>query len=530
MRVRDAAYQTLRQLGITRIFGNPGSTEESFLEDFPKDFEFILGLHEGCAVAMADGYAQRMRQPQLVALHTAAGLGNALGLVMTAKMNRTPLIVLAGQQAREMMMLEPWLSNIDATLFPRPHVKWSHEPHCPQDVPAALVRAYAEALQPPAGPVFLSVPMGDWDAEVGNLPAIRTVTRRLAPDPDRLASVAEALNRAEHPAIIFGAEVDRGGAWDSAIQLVEKTASAAYSAPSSERIPFPERHAQFGGSLPFAIKPLCEKLQGHDLAIVIGAPVFRYYPYVPGDYLPDGLQLWHISESANETGRAPVGDSLIASADLAIEALLDQVGTTDREPPRHSHEEPSEGDHPKFCSDNLFSAIAEVRPEKAILVNESPSNLEAFHKWLPVSTPDTYFTMASGGLGFGLPAAVGIAFAEKETGSNRPVITVIGDGSYQFAPQAIYTAVERELPLTVVVPRNDEYAILKAFANLQGNPGVPALDIPGIDFVKLAEGYGANGVRVTSRAEAVEALRQSLKGPRPTVIEAPISDPVPELL
>ncbi len=162
MTVRDATYDLLRACGLTTIFGNVGSTEETFLKNFPSDFRYVLGLQEASVVAMADGFAQATRQPALVNVHTGAGVGNAMGSLLTAFQNKTPLIVTAGQQTREMLLLEPWLTNVEATTLPRPWVKWAYEPARAEDVPAAFMRAIATALQPPSGPVFLSLPLDDW--------------------------------------------------------------------------------------------------------------------------------------------------------------------------------------------------------------------------------------------------------------------------------------------------------------------------------------------------------------------------------
>ena len=163
--VRDATFTLLRQLGLTTIFGNPGSTEEPFLKNFPADFRYVLALQEASAVGMADGFAQGTGRPALVNLHTAPGVGNAMGNIITAARNKTPLIITAGQQTRRMLLMEAFLSNVRATELPMPHVKWSYEPVRAQDVPAAFMRAYAEAVQAPAGPVFLSLPLDDWDQE-----------------------------------------------------------------------------------------------------------------------------------------------------------------------------------------------------------------------------------------------------------------------------------------------------------------------------------------------------------------------------
>ena len=185
--VHDATYNLLRALGLTTIFGNPGSTEEPFLKNFPSDFEYVLGLQEASVVAMADGYAQVTQKPVLVNLHTAAGTGNGMCNIMGAFQNKTPLIITAGQQHRAMLVNEPLLTNRDATTLPKPWVKWAFEPARAQDVPAALMRAYAVALQPPAGPVFVSIPLDDWDQPFVGMPILRTVSSRYAPDPNSLA-------------------------------------------------------------------------------------------------------------------------------------------------------------------------------------------------------------------------------------------------------------------------------------------------------------------------------------------------------
>jgi benzoylformate decarboxylase len=186
--VHDVTYELLRELGLTTVFGNPGSTEQTFLRDFPGDFTYVLALQEASALAMADGFAQATGKPALVNLHTAAGTGNAMGSLVAAYKSNTPLIVMAGQQTREMVLLEPYLTNRDETLLPMPWVKWAYQPARAEDVPAAFMRAYSIALQPPAGPVFLSIPLDDWDKTALGPAVLRTVSRRTAPDPPGCAS------------------------------------------------------------------------------------------------------------------------------------------------------------------------------------------------------------------------------------------------------------------------------------------------------------------------------------------------------
>ncbi len=539
--VRDVTYGLLRAYGLTTLFGNVGSTEETFLANFPSDFRYVLALQEASVVAMADGYAQAMRHPTLVNLHTGAGLGNAVGNLLTAFQNKTPLIVTAGQQTREMLLLEPWLTNVEATILPRPWVKWAYEPVRAEDVPAAFMRAIAAAVQPPAGPVFLSLPLDDWDKPCEQPAVVRTVATRIAPDPVRLREFAEAIRGASSPVLIYGAAIARWNGWSDAVALAEALNAPVWAAPASERAPFPEDHPLYVGGLPFAIGPLSEKLEGHDLALVVGAPVFRYYPYVRGAYLPAGLRLLHISDDPAETARAPVGDSLIGDAVLCLQALTELLvghkpgaaGRRERLEHRmapHPPADPNSSDADRPSAAQVFAALNEIRPDHAVLVEESPSNLADLHRAWPITEPDTFYTFASGGLGWDLPASVGIALAERESGRNRPVTTIIGDGSFNYSLQAIWSAVQLRLPMLIVVMRNEEYAILKSFAALELAPGVPGLDIPGVDFVSIAKGYGCDAARV----EDLDALRE--EAPKawtkdvPTILEVPISPQIPPLI
>ena len=276
--VRDVTFELLREAGLTTVFGNPGSTEETFLKNFPPDFRYVLALQEASVIAMADGFAQATGRPALVNVHTGAGMGNAMGNLITAALNKTPLIVTAGQQTREMLLMEPWLTNVEATMLPRPWAKWAYEPVRAEDVPAAFMRAIATALQPPQGPVFLSLPLDDWEKPCAGPAVVRTVSQRIAPDHARLAEFAKALSEASSPVLIYGAAIDRGNGWKEAVGLADALGAPVWAAPVCERAPFPENHPLYRGGLPFAIGPLCKKLEGHDVALVIGAPVFRYYP------------------------------------------------------------------------------------------------------------------------------------------------------------------------------------------------------------------------------------------------------------
>ncbi|GII25983.1 benzoylformate decarboxylase [Planosporangium mesophilum] len=528
--VHDATYGLLRDLGLTTVFGNPGSTEEPFLARFPADFTYVLALQEATAVAMADGYAQVTGKPAHVNLHTTPGVGNGMGNLATAWHNRVPLIVSSGQQHRDMLRLEPLLTNRYAHLLPMPYMKWSYEPARAQDVPQAFMQAYARAVQPPAGPVYLSIPMDDWEQPADGAPSVRRVSDRIAADPQRLREFADAIACARNPALVIGGGVDRAGGWDDAVRLAEKLRAPVWAPPWNERTAFPEDHPQFRGVLPPAIGPLGEQLRGHDVVVVIGAPVFRYYPYAPGEYLPAGTRLLHVTDDPDEAARAPVGDSLLADAALTCAALADLVPAADRPAPLPpSPPQPPPTGTP-LSPDALFDTLAREWPDDGVLVEESPSNVKALKRRLRIHRPASFFTASSAGLGYALPAAVGIALGERHTGRRRPVIAVIGEGSLQYSIQALWTAARHRLPVVVVVPVNEEYAILKAYAEFEHTPDVPALDLPGLDLPAIARGYGCQAQRAESADALGGALGSALRAYAPTVLTVPITKKVPALI
>lgn len=527
--VREVFFAVARDLGLTTIFGNPGSTEEPFLKDFPDDFRYVLALQEAPAVAMADAYAQRTGRPALVNLHTAAGLGNAVGNIESAWYNRAPLIVTAGQQTRQMLLLEPYLSNTQPHAVPQPFVKWAHQPARAEDLPAALVRAYATAVLPPAGPVFLSIPMDDGDQPCDRHPVIRTVSDHLPADELALAEVIEALTEADAPVLVIGGAVDQRGGWDDAVVLAGKLRCPVWAAPLEGRPGFPETHPQYRGALPAAIAPLAQTLVGHDVVVVIGAPVFRYYPYLPVDYLPAGATLFHITDDPSEAARAPVGTAVLADPARSCAVLGAAVPQSNREviesPPVQV---PHAGD--TITAEWLYHTIDTLRPPDSVIVQESLSTMAALRMQIPTGRPKSFFAMSSGVLGYGLPAAVGVALAERDEGSHRKVICIVGDGAANYVIQALWTAAQHELPILFVIPRNGAYNILKSFAELLHTPGVPGLDLPGLDFVALANGYGCTAERVSALDELNDAIKKGIAAEHAHLVEVVVDASVPPLL
>jgi benzoylformate decarboxylase len=228
--VRHAVINMLRELGMTRIFGNPGSTELPLFRDYPEDFSYILGLQETVVVGMADGYAQATRNASFVNLHSAAGVGHAMANIFTAFKNRTPMVITAGQQTRSLLQFDPFLHSNQAAELPKPYVKWSCEPARAEDVPQALARAYYIAMQEPRGPVFVSIPADDWDVPCEPI-TLRKVGFETRPDPRLLDSIGQALESARAPAFVVGAAVDRSQAFEAVQALAERHQARVYVAP-----------------------------------------------------------------------------------------------------------------------------------------------------------------------------------------------------------------------------------------------------------------------------------------------------------
>jgi benzoylformate decarboxylase len=518
--IREATFELFRAHGMTTIFGNPGSTELPMLADFPEDFSYVLGLQELVVVGMADGYAQASGRPTHVNLHTAPGVGNAVGGIFNAQANKSPLVITAGQQVRAQITIEANLTNRDATLGPQPYVKWSHEPPRAKDVPGAIGRAIHHASLPPRGPAFVSIPMDDW-AEEADEDLVRSARRRVVngraiPDPAGLAQLARALEQARNPVLVAGPDIDASGGWHAAVALAEKQRLPVWASPATggNRLGFPENHPNFVGLLPPAIGAIAETLKGHDLILVAGSSVFPYYPYIPGPLLADDSSLVALTSDPGEAARAPVGDAILGDVALALTQLVELVAeAADRMPPAAR---PEPGEPPQaepMSGSEAMAALADAWPQDGIAVVETPSCTISLRNRLRLSKPGSYYFCASGGLGFGISAAVGVALAQP----SRPVICVLGEGSAQYGITALWTAVAYKVPLTFLILRNEEYMILKWFAAFEQVSGAPGLELPGLDVAAVARGYGVPADDVSDREALTEALRGAIAaqdGPR----------------
>ncbi|WP_316238094.1 benzoylformate decarboxylase [Bradyrhizobium sp. SZCCHNR1015] len=522
--VKQATFALLRAFGIKKVFGNPGSTELPFLSDWPEDIDYVLGLQEASVVGMADGYAQATRNAGFVNLHSAAGVGNALGNIYTAHRNQTPLVITAGQQARSILPLQAFLYAERPSEFPRPYVKYSVEPARPEDVPGAIARAYYTAMQPPCGPTFVSIPIDDWMHPAQPI-AARKVSRELGPDRAAMDELVGALAAARNPALVVGPGIDRAGCVDLMVAVAEKARAAVWVSPFSARCAFPERHPQFQGFLHASPGQLSDALKPHDLVVVIGAPVFTFHVEGHAAIFDGATTLYQITDDAEGAAVPPIGTSIIATMRPALSLLLELLPETRRTAPKGRVLPAAPKPADPIPVDYLLHTLAQALPAGSAVVEEIPSHRPVMHKYMPMPGADSFYTMASGGLGYSLPAAVGMALG-RSTGRT---VCLIGDGSAMYSLQALWTSAQRRLPLTVVVINNSGYGAMRSFSQVMQVRNVPGLELPGLDFVKLAEGMGCDAVRVSHAAELESALARGLSHAGTSLIEVMVDAAVPLL-
>lgn len=519
--IRDCVFEELRRNGMTTVFGNPGSNELPFLKDFPADFTYVLGLHEGAVISMAEGYALVSGQPAFVNLHAAAGTGNAMGGLTNAVHSHAPLVITAGQQVRSTVGMEVMLANTEAATLPKPLVKWSAEPLCAEDVPRTIAQAIHLATLPAPGPVYVSVPYDDWEREAPGSAAYlaqRSTSAAGALTGDRLEELRQIVSAAERPVLVVGPEVDAAAANARVAELATRLGAPAWIAPSPPRCPFPTLHAAFRGVLPAGIAEISERLAGHDLVLVVGAPVFRYHQFVPGDYLPAGARLLHFTSDPGEAARAPMGEAVVGDVAAIVDQLLAVLPAGPARPleaaPARAGARGTDTED-RLAPHTIFEVLDGIAPSDTIYVSESTSTADAFWQSMDLGLPGSYFNPAAGGLGFGLPATVGAQLAAP----GRQVVGIIGDGSANYGITALWTAARHQVPVVFLILSNGTYGALRGFAEVLGTGETPGLDLPSIDFVSIARGYGVPAERVTTKPQLIDQLTRALDTQGPMLLE-----------
>jgi benzoylformate decarboxylase len=507
--VREATFDVLRELGLTTIFANPGSTEISLLTDLPDDLRFVLALHEASVVGLATGWALGRGEPGLAILHTTPGLGNGVSALATARVNRAPLVVVVGQQDRRHLATEPFLTGRLLGLAGEYPV-WVDLPVRAQDVPGAVARAHHEALTG-RGPALVIVPMDDWTVEA--LPpeeraAPRRVVRARAADVDVVAELADLLAGASSPALVAGAGADDAAGWEALVALAERLASPVWTESFGSRAGFPQRHPLFAGHLPADRTRLRETLAPHDVVVVVGGPAFRQYPFVPGAFVESSTRVVVVSEDPAEVHRSSADLAVLAPVAAVCRELAARLPArtgkaAEPVPPAPVPAPPSAGE--PLRATHVFAALADRLPDDAIVIEESPSNRPELLRQLPARAPMGTLSPAMGGLGFALPAATGLRMAQE-----RPVVAIVGDGSSLYAIQVLWSAAQYRVGALYIVLANGGYAVMDRLVEQQGgSPPWPGFQV---DVAALARAFGCPARTVADHDELLRVLDEVLPG------------------
>lgn len=547
----EAFLEVLAAAGVTHLFGNPGTTElplnVAVLGD--RRFRYILGLHEIPVVGMADGYAMATGQIGVANVHITCGLGNAMGMVYNAHIEGTPLLLTAGQQDRRLRLMEPVLDG-DLISVVRPWTKWAHEVQRVEDIPIALRRAIQTALSPPTGPVFLSLPV---DMQMETAPALdlsppHVPDRQIRPPRKALERAADLLRQARNPVILAGSRVTEAGAIPELTAVAERLGAPVFAegTPSHGRLPMPVDHPQYRGILPYWSPQIFETLKPFDVMLAIGVRIFRLYIHRQPDCpLPKHVRVIHLDNVPEEIGKIfPVELGLIGDPKSGLAELAELLGQgrSDRKTDEHRQ---AWGELRRREQDKLrteieaqrpvrpmtplifMEALARVLPPNVAVVEEAiTTHQNVFERLGVLRDPSGFFAQRGWALGWGMGCALGVKLAWPD----RPVLALIGDGASLYGIQALWSAAHHDIPVTYVIANNAQYQILKVCGDVMAlpqlrDPNCPGMNLvsPEIDFVGLARAFGVEARRIAEPEELSEAVRASLAGGKPRLLEVPIA-------
>jgi len=551
---KRAMIEQLLADGVRHVFGNPGTTEQGFmdvLQEYPQ-VDFVLALHEGVAVSMADAFARLTRRPAFVEVHTAPGLGNAMGMLHNAAIGKTPLVVYAGHSPGRVLLQEPHLSG-PLVEIARPVCKWAEEIHHAHDVPRALRRAFKTAMTPPQGPVFLSLPMDtlDEEADVVIEPTTYPIWRGRA-DAAAMADVARRILAARRPMLMVGDSVALADAQPEVAAVAELAGLPIFECYASE-FNVPATHPQYLGNINFVTPgPVTAVLAECDCLVVVGAPLFQLiFPDPDRSPLPASAELIQIDINPWELGKnlnpevSLLADPKAALAELAeqlrrlrtpgqAQAAVDRaaaIGAQTRAARVKYEEAARKGwDAVPISAPRLMHEIRAALPPDALLVSEAITNQAHLSAAIPAATPGQMIRVRGGGIGPGLPSTLGAQLACPD----RPVVGVCSDGAAMYSITALWTAAHHKLPVTYVMLNNAAYRILKL--NMVEYLGAAArtrkfvamdLTDPDLRFDRLAEAMGVRGRRVERPEDLGAALREAVAHPGPSLVDVVMESPVP---
>ena len=539
---RHAFIELLLDEGVTHLFGNPGTTELAIMEAVPQypRLKFVLGLQEAAVVAMADGYCRASGRLAAANVHVMPGLGNAMGALYNAKFSGSPIILTAGQQEQGHGLLEPMLYE---PLVPvaQPLVKWAVEVTRAADLPRIMHRAAKIALTPPTGPVFLSLP-GDvldeaLEIDMGRPVRVDTAAR---PGDEVLKQISKMLLAAKRPAILAGQELALRDAFAEATQCAELLGAAVYGSSIPYTAPFPCEHPAYMGALTRQQKQVRATLEAHDALLVLGADLLRMSVYSPVEPLPPELTVIHVSERAHELGKNYRTDVAVqADVKQTLRALLpllkvDRAATERRLAELQPRNWRAQRDKARMDAmlaaetkpiDPQYLALrfTEALPRDAVVVDEGLVSTYSLPKLLNLRGPRDYYGLASGGLGFAVPGAVGISLALP----GRPIAAIVGDGAAMYSIQGLWTAAHLGLPITYVITNNRGYRIIKErLVSFRKTDQFTGMDLrePELDFVALANSMGIEARRVTEPQDIAPALREAFASGKPQLVDVRVAD------
>jgi benzoylformate decarboxylase len=546
---RSAFLALLKDEGITHLFGNPGTTELPImhaLKDHP-DLTYVMAMQESLVVAIADGYSRASGRLVACNVHVAPGLGNAMGSLFNAKFTGTPMILTAGQQEQGHGLMEPVLYG-PLVQMAEPLVKWAVEVTRLEDLPRIVRRAAKIATTPPTGPVFISLPGDILNAEAGiELGRSTRVDTRVRPSDEALQALAQRILKAQNPVIITGDEVVKSDALQEAAAFAATIGAPAYQCSTPYGSHFLSESPYFMGALSRLQDQVRGVLAPYDLMIVLGADPLRMSVFSEVDPLPEGLSIvqvglvdWDLAKNygaeialkadVRETLRALIpalkaagGAALETRARKGIDALASKNWTAKRK--TLVEQITKARDKSPIDADWLALQVVEAMPENAILVDEGLTSSRQMLALRPHRDRYSYHALASGGIGWGLPAAVGVSLANPD----RPVVCYSGDGSSMYSIQSLWTAANHKLPLTFVIVNNGGYRIIKqrllAFHGDDHYVGMDFIDPP-VDFAGVAKSLGLESIKVTDPGQLKSVLSSAFSRPGAKLIEVVVNNSV----
>jgi benzoylformate decarboxylase len=542
---KRAFLELLKQEGVELIFGNPGTTELPLMDALAVEtgLRYVLALQEAAVMAMADGYAQASGRLAVANVHVAPGLGNALGMLYDAQKAQAPILLTAGQHDQSFTFSEPILWA-DLPTIARPFVKWSAEVRRIEDLPRAVHRAAKTALAPPTGPVFLSLPADVLNAEADlELGAPTRVAAGLRGDAAAIAEAATLLAQAERPLIIAGDAVAQRRAHAELVALAELLGAPVYAEGIANTASFPASHPLYRGAMVRLAPAIRAVLQQHDLLLSVGGDLFTLSLPSDVDPVPPGLPIIHLDVDPWEIGKnyaakpAILGDPKASLPELTA-ALAQRMSPEQRAKAKTRFDQTrkavaaereqlqakarAEAGKTPIRPLALLQAVSEALPPDAVVVEEAVSSGAGLRQLMRSDDPQSLFGLRGGGIGWGLPAAIGVKLALPD----RPVVALIGDGSAMYTCQALWTAAHDKVAVVFLILNNRSYRILKQRTNAMKGfaaqtdryVGMDLTD-PAIDYVGLARSLGVKSARATALGEVVDLLRQALAQAGPFLID-----------